>query len=179
MLTTFLLIRFGEVRHLCFCPPPLPPSIAFTAAVSFFLLPTSPPLRFLLDPLRVTRAPRKPPLLRQMVSSLLLAQKALHRELTPSRSMIRLPMPLPPIGLPVRLTTVALPSSGRISTRTRGRTAVVVGTAPPAVEYGFGPGGAPRPPVRRVNTPPRAPRPGPPPVVVAAPAPALSPVPAR
>ena len=37
--------------------------------------------------------------------------------------------------------------------------------APPAVGYGFGPGGAPRPSARRANTPPRIPRPrpGPPP----------------
>ena len=37
------------------------------------------------------------------------------------------------------------PSSDRISTRTRRRTATAAGTAPPAVDYGFGPGGAPRP----------------------------------
>ena len=51
-----------------------------------------------------------------------------------------------------------LPPSGRISTRTRQRTAAAAGSAPPAVDYGFGPGGAPRPSTRHVITPPRAPR---------------------
>ena len=39
-------------------------------------------------------------------------------------------------------------SSDRISTRTRRRTATAAGKAPPAVDYGFGPGGAPRPSAR-------------------------------
>ena len=70
-----------------------------------------------------------------------------------------------------------LPPSGRISTRTRRQTAAAAGIAPPAVKYGFGPGGAPRPSVRRAITPPRAPRPRPPAPVVMAPAPAASSVP--
>ena len=52
----------------------------------------------------------------------------------------------------------AKPPSDRISTRTRRRTATAAGNAPPAVDYGFGPGGAPRPSARRGNTPSRVPR---------------------
>ena len=48
-----------------------------------------------------------------------------------------------PQGYPAPPT--ALPPSGRISTRTRGRTSAAAGTEPPAVDYGLGPGGAPRP----------------------------------
>ena len=48
---------------------------------------------------------------------------------------------------------------------------------PPAVDYGFGPGGAPRPFARRANTPPRVPRPRPGPPTAATPAPAASSVP--
>ena len=76
--------------------------------------------------------------------------------------------PSPP-GNPVSLD--ALPSSGRISTRTRRRAAATDGTAPPAVDNGFGPGGAPRPSVRRAITPPRLPRPRPRASVVMAPVP--------
>ena len=49
--------------------------------------------------------------------------------------------------------------------------------SPPAVDYGFGPGGAPRPSARRANTPPRVPRPRPGPPTAAIPAPAASSVP--
>ena len=66
---------------------------------------------------------------------------------------------------------------GRISTRTRRRTPITAGNAPPAVDDGFGPGVAPRPASRRTNSPPRVPRPRPPPSTVATPAPAASPVP--
>ena len=48
---------------------------------------------------------------------------------------------------------------------------------PPAVDYGFGPGGAPRPSARRANTPPRVPRPRPGPPTAATPAPAASSLP--
>ena len=82
--------------------------------------------------------------------------------------------PLPP-GDPAPPT--ALPSSGRISTRTRLRTAAATGTAPPVVDYDSGPGGARRPPVRRASTPPRVPRPRAPLAVGATHAPAASPVP--
>ena len=81
---------------------------------------------------------------------------------------------LPP-GNPASLTM--LKPSGRISTWMRRRTATAAGTAPPAADYGFGPGGAPRPSVRRPITPPRAPRPRPHAPVVMAPAPAASSVP--
>ena len=56
------------------------------------------------------------------------------------------------------------PFSDCICTRTRRRSAIAAGKAPPAVDYGLGPGGGPRPPSRRVKTPPRAllPRPTPP-----------------
>ena len=69
------------------------------------------------------------------------------------------------------------PSSDRISTRTRRRTATAAGSAPSAVDYGFGPGGAPRPSSWRANTPLRVSRPRPAPPTVATPAPATSPVP--
>ena len=81
----------------------------------------------------------------------------------------------PPPDHPAPLTT--LPPSGRISTRTRRRRAAAAATVPPAVGYGFGPGGAPRPSVRRGTTPARAPRPRPPAPVVMAPVPAASSVP--
>ena len=68
-------------------------------------------------------------------------------------------------------------SSDRISTRTRRRTATAPGIAPPAVDYGFGPGGAPPPSARRANTPPRVLRPRPAPPATTTPAPAASPVP--
>ena len=73
----------------------------------------------------------------------------------------------------------AKPSTGRISTRTRRRTATAAGNAPPlsTTTDGFGPGGAPRPSARRGNTPPRVPRPRPAPLTAATPAPATSPVP--
>ena len=69
------------------------------------------------------------------------------------------------------------PSWDRISTRTRRRTATAASAAPPAVDYGFGPGEAPRPFARRANTPPRVPRPRPGPPTAATPAPAASSVP--
>ena len=65
-------------------------------------------------------------------------------------------------------------SSDRISTRTCRRTATAAGATPPAVDYGFGPGGAPRPFARRANTPLRVPRPPPGPPTAATPAPASS-----
>ena len=81
------------------------------------------------------------------------------------------PAPAPSMpGSPARPTT--LPSSGRISTRTRRRTAAATGSAPPSVQNGFGPGGSPGSSARRANTSPRVPRPRPPPVVVTAPVPA-------
>ena len=55
-----------------------------------------------------------------------------------------------------RAPPTALPLSGLISTRARRRAAAVTCVAPPAVYYGFGRGGAPRPSARRGNTPPRA-----------------------
>ena len=69
------------------------------------------------------------------------------------------------------------PSSDLIFTRTRPGTATAAGAALPAVDYGFGPGGAPRPSARRADTPPRAPRPRPGPPTAATPAPAASSVP--
>ena len=69
------------------------------------------------------------------------------------------------------------PSWDRISTRARRRTATAASAAPLAVDYDIGPGGAPRPSSRRVNTPPRIPRPRPGPPTAATPAPAASLVP--
>ena len=69
------------------------------------------------------------------------------------------------------------PSSDLIFTRTRPGTATAAGAALPAVDYGFGPGGAPRPSARRANNPPRIPRPRPGPPTAATPAPTTSSVP--
>ena len=66
----------------------------------------------------------------------------------------------------------ALPPSGRISTRTRRRTAAAAGAEPPAADYGFGPAVAPRPSARRTITSPQVPRSRPPLAVATAPAPA-------
>ena len=68
------------------------------------------------------------------------------------------------------------PPSDRISAWTRRRTATA-GAPPPAVDYGFGPGGAPRPSSRRAITPPRVPRPRPAPPITATPASVASSVP--
>ena len=48
------------------------------------------------------------------------------------------------------------PSSDRISTRKRRRSATAAGMKPPAVDYRLGPGGTPRPSSRGVTTPPQA-----------------------
>ena len=48
-------------------------------------------------------------------------------------------------------------SSDRISTRTRRRSATAAGSAPPTLDYGFGPGGAPTLSSRRVPAPLRVP----------------------
>ena len=68
-------------------------------------------------------------------------------------------------------------SSDLISTRTRRRTATAAGVAPPTVDYGFGPGGAPRRYDRRANTLPRVPRSRPAPPTTATPPAAASLVP--
>ena len=112
-------------------------------------------------PQRSARAPQKPLLPRRPSPSRLLqtspAQGADAVEITgPTTSAHASPgSPMPP--------TVKT-SWDRISTRTRRRTATAASATPPAVDYGFGPGGAPRPFARRANTPPRVhrPRPGPP-----------------
>ena len=69
------------------------------------------------------------------------------------------------------------PSSDRLSTRTRRRSATAAGKTPRAVDYDFGPGGTPRASSRRVTTPPRVPRLRPTPPTAATPAPAASPAP--
>ena len=83
------------------------------------------------------------------------------------------PAPVSP-GFPAPPTVK--PSSDHISIRTRRRTSTAAGNAPPAVDYGFGFGWAPRPYARRAITPPRVPRPRPAPSTAAI-APAASPVP--
>ena len=54
---------------------------------------------------------------------------------------------------------MALPPTGRISTRTRRRTAAAAGTAQPAVDYGFEPERVPRISSSRVDPPPGVSRP--------------------
>ena len=70
----------------------------------------------------------------------------------------------------------SLPYPSRLA-RTHWRAATAASAAPPAVDYGFGPGGAPRPSARRANTPLRIRRPRPGPHTAATPAPAASSVP--
>ena len=79
-----------------------------------------------------------------------------------------------PSGSPMPPTK---PSWDRISTRTRRPTATAASAAPPDVDYGFGPGGAPRPFARRANTPPRVLPAAAGPPTAATPAPAASSVP--
>ena len=80
-----------------------------------------------------------------------------------------------PPGEPTR--PIVLPSSGRISARTCGGKAAGAGAAPPAVNFGFGPGGAPRWSARRAKTSPRVSRPQPPLGVVTVHSPAAVPAP--
>ena len=130
-------------------------------------------------PPRSARAPQKPRLLRRPLPSRLIFSRSSTQETDyvettgPTVSTLVSPgVPTPPTAKPL-----SVPPSDRISTRTRRRTATAAGNAPPAVDYGFGPGGAPRPYVRRANTPPRVPRPRPIPLTAATPAPAAWPVP--
>ena len=88
---------------------------------------------------------------------------------TPSRSWVQGTDSVEPTGPTAHVpTSPGSPApqtmtlvSDRISTRTRRRSATPAGKAPPAVDYGFGPGGVSRPSSRRVTTPPRARRPRP------------------
>ena len=66
---------------------------------------------------------------------------------------------------------------GCISARARRRTAATAGAEPPAVAYGFGPGGAPRLSARRTITPSRVPRPQPPLAFATTPVPTALPAP--
>ena len=104
---------------------------------------------------------------------------------TPSRSPIQGSDSVEPNGQPASapappgapVTPLPKPASDRISTRTRRRTATAAGVEPPAVDYGFGPGGAPRPSPRRTNIAPRVPRPQPGPPTATTLTPATSAVP--
>ena len=71
----------------------------------------------------------------------------------------------------------AKPPSDRISTRTRRHTATAAGNAPLTVDYGVGPGSAPRSSATRANTRPRVPRPRQAPPTAVTPSPSASPVP--
>ena len=66
---------------------------------------------------------------------------------------------LPRAPTPPLEASVALPPTGRISTRTRRRTAAAAGAAQPAVDYGFGPGRVLQTSSSRVDHPPRVSRP--------------------
>ena len=73
------------------------------------------------------------------------------------------PPELPPRApTPPSEASVAQPPSGRVSTRTRRRTAAAAGAAQPAVDHGFEPVRVTQSSSFRVNPPPRAPRPRPP-----------------
>ena len=90
-----------------------------------------------------------PPLQRRLSPSALLPRRALLQGkysaviTDPAAST-----PSPP-GTPAPPNVV--PSSGRISTRTRRRTTAAAGSSPPVVQFGFGPVGAPRPSARRYH----------------------------
>ena len=83
---------------------------------------------------------------------------------TPSRSSVQGTDPVEPTGPTAPVSTspgspasqTRTPFSDRLSTRTRWRSATAAGKAPPAVNYGLEPGGAPRPSSRRVETQPQA-----------------------
>ena len=96
------------------------------------------------------------------------ASAARHFALPPTPISLRFsrcpPGPTPP-DLPPRSPTppseisVALPPTGRISTRTHHRTAAAAGAAHPAVDHGFGPGSVLRMSSSRINPPPHVSRP--------------------
>ena len=104
---------------------------------------------------------------------------------TPSRSSVQRVEPVSPTGPTAPVSTspgspapqTMAPVSDRFSAETRRRSSTGAGKAPPAVDYGFGPGGVPRTSSRRVTTPPRARRPWPAPP--AATTPTLADPPAR
>ena len=115
-------------------------------------------LRSAPDPPRSARAPQKPLLPRRTSPSRLLQRRPTQGTDAAETTGPTAPAPASP-GSP--MPPKVKPSWDRISTRTRRRTATAASAAPPAVDYGFGPVGAPRPVARRANTPPRVPRPRP------------------
>ena len=125
-------------------------------------------------PPRSARAPQKPLLPRRPLPSRLLQRSPTQGTDSVETTGPTASYPAPP-GSPMPPTV--MPSSDRISTRTRRRTTRAASATLPAVDYGFGPDGAPRPFARRANTPLRVPRPRPAPPTAAAPAPAASSVP--
>ena len=145
----------------------LPPSPLLKAVppVGRFRLPLTPfPLRFLPYPSRAARAPQEPWLQRRPSHCRLIYAGVLHRRRPPPRPPVRL-CPSPPC--------LALQPLRRRRCADEQRQQRVMH---PAVYYGFGPGGAPRPSSRRGTTPPRVPRPRPAPPADATPAFADSPV---
>ena len=152
--------------------PQSPPPVAVLAAEDFLLLPTPLSRRFLPCPLRAALALQKPPLPRQLSLSMLLPRRGLHRETIPPRSLIR---PHPPLRrLVIRLSDSlsAFGSHLYLDALMHSDSAVA---AAPAVDYGFIPGGAPRPSARRAHALPRVVRPRPPLAVVTVVAPATLP----
>ena len=136
--------------------PPSPPSIAVLARGIFHPPPTPLSLRFLSYPQGVIRALQRSPLQRRLSPSALLSRRALYRISLQGEyaAVITDPAasaPSPP-GNPAPLNV--LPPSGRISSRTRRRTAAAAGTTPPADDYDFGLRGASRPSVQRAIAPP-------------------------
>ena len=160
-LTAFLLPRRDS--SLVFLPPSPLPNAAPAAGRS--CLPLAPfKLRRLPYPSKAARAPQEPWLQRRPSHSRLLYQEILHRRRTPPRTPVRLCPSLPCSALqPLRR-------------RRRADEQRWQSVMPLAVDYGSGPGGAPRPPARSVNTAPRIPRQRPTPSIAATPAPASPPV---
>ena len=105
-------------------------------------------------PPRSARAPQKPLLPRRPSPS-----RLLHRSPTQGTDAVETtgPTTSAPASSGSPMPPTVKPSWDRISTRTCRRTATAARAAPPDVDYGFGPGGAPRPFARRANTRPRVP----------------------
>ena len=169
-MTTFLLLR-GD-SSLVFLHPS-PPSIASTAVGGLCLQPTT--IRFgLRRTHRGRHGLRKSPCCRDGRRPADSSKGVLHRRRTRSRPRARPRLPLPRLALrrPDGEAVGAASPPGHAGVQQQ-----QLVLQPPAVDYGFGPGGAPRPSARRANTPPRVPRPRPGPPTAVTPAPAASPVP--
>ena len=151
-----------EHSSLAFLPPSqLPKTVPVAGRFNPPLTPFS--IRFLPYPSRAAQAPQKPCLQRHPPHSRLVYPGVLH---------IRRPPPRPPVLCmsPPCLGLQPLHRRRRTDDQRQQR------VRHPAVDYGFGPGGASGPSSRRGKSPPRVPRPRRAPPAVATPTLADSPV---